>query len=95
MWFFKDRLFGAVRSPAWKHVRGIYIIDHPKCEICGKKGKEVHHIHPVHLYPEEELNLDNLVTLCRRHHFEWGHFFDWRSLNENIKDDIQRIKNKP
>ena len=96
--FLYPDLFGG-RSKNWPSVRKAYINQHPKCEICGKKpllrSNEVHHILPFHLYPTLELNPENFITLCRTHHFEWGHFFSFKSYNQDIRKDIERIKNRP
>lgn len=91
---FIDHTFGAVRSPAWPNFRKTYI--KKECEVCGKKYfLELHHIIPFWQHPELELFPSNVVTLCRTHHLEWGHYFSWASWNDRIKEDIERIKNKP
>ena len=99
MSFFIDKTFGASRNSRWDDVRKKHIIEHPKCAVCGKIGKllsnEVHHILPFWKHPELELEPTNLITLCRTHHFEWGHFFDWSSWNENIALWVGDIINKP
>lgn len=47
---------------------------HRRCEACGTRREiEVHHIRPVHLFPELELDARNLLTLCATHHRELGH----------------------
>ena len=96
---FIDNTFGATRSSVWEKVRRGHLKDQPECQVCGKVGKiisnEVHHIKPFWKYPESELDPHNLITLCRTHHFEWGHFFDWSSWNEDIALWVEFIKNKP
>ena len=43
--------------------------DNHKCVICGSiENLEVHHIKMFSQFPEERLNIDNGVTLCRRCH---------------------------
>ena len=97
--FSRDRMFGATRSSQWDKMREEHIDKFPWCEICDKKGlfrsNEVHHIKPFHLFPNEELNPDNLITLCRIHHLEWGHFFSFKSYNLDIRKDVERIANRP
>jgi 5-methylcytosine-specific restriction protein A len=87
---FVDRTFGASRSPRWASFRREHIKD--KCEVC-RKGHflELHHIKPYHLFPEEETNSDNVVTVCRSCHFSWCHFFSWKKFNSQIKSDIIRV----
>ena len=68
------------RSSAWRNVRGyVFIRDQMLCQDCLKKGlytpaREVHHI--IELTPENitdpeiALNPDNLISLCRKCHYE-------------------------
>ena len=97
-WFknlFADRTFGIARDSRWPKLIDWYFGRNTLCEICGKRGKEIHHIIPVHIDSSKELTSENLITLCRRHHFEWGHFFSWHSYNKDIRADINKIKNRP
>ena len=90
-WFWEDRTFGAVRNPKWPSFRRIYLKS--SCEICGKKWfLELHHILPFNLFPQLELRPENTVTLCRRHHFELAHFFNFKKYNPEIKNWIKKIK---
>jgi hypothetical protein len=80
--------FGS-RSPGWRKVREEFIADHPKCAACGTKNKlEVHHIIPFHIDPSLELDKNNLMTLCRNHHYTFGHFCDWTSWNKFVQSDV-------
>lgn len=88
--FFVDRTFGSPRSSEWSKFRNKHIKD--KCEVCGAKFfLEAHHIKPFYLYPELELEETNLVTLCRKHHLEWAHFFSWSRYNPEIKEWITKV----
>lgn len=94
-----DREFGAVRSSKWPQVRDAHIKQHPLCEVCGTKGTllngcEVHHIRPFHLDKTLELQPENLFTLCRVHHFWWGHLGKWASHNSDVAEDAMIWKNK-
>jgi hypothetical protein len=100
---FDPASLGAARSPQWSGVEKAYRKLHPTCEVCGTKGTltnplNVHHIAPFHLHPELELSVDNLWTMCRQHHFFFGHFDDWSSFNTTVKADsalwISRIENR-
>jgi hypothetical protein len=76
------------RSSSWKTCRNKFLQDHPCCAACGRQEQlEVHHIEPVHIAPEKEVDHNNLITLCRYCHFYLGHFMDWTSWNPNIKQD--------
>lgn len=87
--------FDAERSSKWRAVRNAYILEHPVCEACGTDRElNVHHVKPFHLYPELELDMDNLITLCREHHFRIGHDPDgidgprpanWKSSNPDVR----------
>lgn len=56
---------GKERSPKWDKVRDDFIKLNPCCAVCGStKNLQVHHKKPFHLFPELELDPNNLVTLC-------------------------------
>lgn len=90
-----EPITGAKRSSKWKAVRAKHIKAHPVCEACGTRDDlDVHHIRPFHIAPELELDPSNLITLCRRHHFEIGHLGDWGAENPNVWKDASRYKAK-
>ncbi len=98
----EDRLFGAQRSSQWPRVRSEYLKKYPICEICGtKKDLNVHHKIPVHVNQSQELNPDNLITLCEGNgcHLRFGHLYNFRSFNSDIKTDAilwnKKIRNRP
>lgn len=100
---FFNRL-GGVRSPKWPEVQRKYLIVHPTCEMCGTKGGmmnklNVHHIKPYHLFPEFELDEQNLITLCREHHLFAGHLNNFSSYNVTIREDanywLTKIQQRP
>ena len=74
----------AARSPRWGGTRDAFVAKNATCAFCGRKADEVHQITPVHVWPEGELVTTNLVSLCVKHHFEWGHLGDWRAYNPNV-----------
>jgi len=94
------RIFaGKPRSPRWQSVRKSFLIENPFCLACGeaKQDKlEVHHIHPYHLPGGEDKELDwsNLVTLCTRCHFIFGHLLSWKSWNPDVIMDARRYYRK-
>lgn len=98
--FFK-KLRYAVRSPKWTTIRKQHLKDNPNCAACGRNKKlEVHHIEPVHINPDRELDPANLITLCDSPcHITFGHLLDYKSWNKNVVDDcvvyLNRVKNKP
>jgi hypothetical protein len=88
------------RSRHWKVVRRDYIKHNPACAVCGSRKKlEIHHKQPFYLFPEKELNYNNLITLCHRHHYTFGHLCNYRSYNDEVEYDAivfrKKIKDRP
>ncbi len=86
------------RSSEWVQVRSDFVRKHPRCEACGSAyNLNVHHIVPFHQRPDLELVEDNLITLCREHHFRIGHDPDgkgprkpsWLESNQNVRQDAK------
>jgi hypothetical protein len=99
--FWLKKLRYATRSPKWKKIREEFLKEHNKCAGCGTtKNLEVHHIEPVHINPDKELDIDNLITLCDKYcHFAIGHLMDYKSWNKNVVKDssvyLYRVQNRP
>ncbi len=95
---------GAARSGKWPSVRAEYLRLHPTCEACGTdKELNVHHVHPFHEHPELELQMSNLITLCREHHLTLGHDPDgpdgpmprnWSASNPHVRRDAAKMLSK-
>ena len=91
------------RSSAWPIVRAAHVAHFPTCAACGSNAAlNVHHIEPFHAEPELELEPTNLITLCRRHHFEVGHDPDgpwqpgrpsWNRSNPRVRADAAAVFN--
>lgn len=101
----REKRQGVKRSDGWPEARKEHLVSFPVCVVCGsKKNLQVHHIHPFHLYPELELNPDNLITLCEDDgngcdcHLFIGHLGNFRTYNPDVKEDAeiwnQKIKNR-
>lgn len=101
MFWLSKKLRYAVRSPEWPQVRKEHIKNNPYCAACGRKESlEVHHIEPVHINPDRELDRSNLITLCDKYcHFALGHLMDYKSWNKDICNDAQvyfsKVKKRP
>ena len=89
------------RSSEWVQVRSDFVRKHPRCEACGSTANlNVHHIEPFHQRPDLELVEDNLITLCREHHFRIGHDPDgkgprkpsWLESNPNVRSDAANVR---
>ena len=100
---FRSQTFGA-RSKNWRKVRKAFLKENPTCAVCGKKSKmlkplQIHHIVPYHKDKSKELDVYNLITLCRKHHFFVGHLNSYHSFNSEVKSDseiwLTKIKNRP
>lgn len=89
------------RSDQWPKVKKKHLLLNPRCAACeSRKNKVAHHIKPFHLFPELELDPENLVTLCNKgHHLLFGHLMDYMSYNMNVLTDVaiwnERIKYRP
>lgn len=92
--------YAAERSGKWETVRRKHLETQPACAVCGAKTDlEVHHVRPFHLYPELELEPENLLTLCNRGcHLLIGHLGSYQSWNPNARGDAawwrERIKER-
>ncbi len=93
-------VYGAVpRSPKWPAVRTEYMRSSPRCEACGTvRDLNVHHVIPFHERPDLELSKANLITLCRKHHFEIGHLcgdgnHNWALCsNPRVREDAAKMR---
>ncbi len=102
MMLFRNMFFiSSNRSNKWKKVREDHIKKQPFCQACGRNTNlEVHHIEPVSINPDRELDPENLITLCSKYcHLVFGHFMDYNSWNPNVKEDCgvyyNKVLNKP
>lgn len=91
MWPFNRKIRYAVRSPDWPKLRSEHLKKQPCCMACGScKKPEVHHIIPVHLDKNKELDPNNLITLCDKYcHFIFGHLMNYKSWNIDIIEDAK------
>jgi 5-methylcytosine-specific restriction endonuclease McrA len=74
----RDVGLSAKRSGQWPTVEKHFLEEHPACAACGGTERlNVHHIKPFHVFPELELDPNNLITLCmmigREDHLMIGH----------------------
>lgn len=100
MFGFLRQIRFATRSPKWRDIRKKHLETQSVCQFCGNsKNLEVHHIVPVHIQPELELEYDNLITLCDKNcHLLIGHFMNYKSWNPDVIDQCkimqEKIKNR-
>lgn len=95
---------GKKRHKLWAKVRKEYLKKNKMCAVCGGKKKlNVHHIQPFHLFPDLELDVQNLITLCeasgRECHLQFGHLGSYKSWNKDIRADapiwLHKRMNRP
>lgn len=93
-----DAKLKSKRSSHWATMRHHFISNNPNCAVCnGTKRLNVHHIKPFHIFPELELDTNNLITLCMgKHecHLRFGHGGDFKSYCSNIAAYAQAYKSK-
>jgi hypothetical protein len=86
---------GMERSPKWPGVEKLHLKFHPVCEACGSsKNLNVHHKKPFHLFPESELDMNNLITLCmdKECHIKIGHGDNFKDYNPDVEVDAQKVR---
>ena len=86
---------GMARSPKWPGVEKLHLKFHPVCEACGSNKKlNVHHKKPFHLFPQLELDMNNLITLCmdKECHIKIGHGDNFKDYNPDVEADAQKVR---
>jgi len=90
------------RSSKWpKFMKGL-IDAHPYCSLCGNKNRAhlvCHHVEPVWVNPERELDETNIIVLCEKSevlsglncHHSHGHSSDWRLWNPRIREVCEDV----
>lgn len=96
------RMFGAIMHPIteWQvtSAKDKHRKEFPECALCDVmptffgRSNDVHHLIPVHINPGLACDPDNLITLCRVHHWLVGHCRDWKAYNSNVFGTILEIK---
>ena len=82
------------RSPKWPHVEKLHLKLEPTCAACGSsKNLNVHHKKPFHLFPQFELDMNNLITLCmdKECHLKIGHGNDFKDYNPDVAEDAAKV----
>ncbi len=85
------------RSPKWPKVAAAFLKG-KRCACCGKTIRlNAHHKKPFHLFPELELDPNNLMALCVGTfacHLLIGHLGSWKSYNETAVEDAAYLNHK-
>jgi 5-methylcytosine-specific restriction enzyme A len=84
----RDVGISAKRSAHWPTIEKHFREKYPTCAACGgSKRLNVHHIQPFHIFPELELDTNNLISLCMGKlecHLRLGHLGNFKTYNPNI-----------
>ena len=93
---FRDIGLQHKRSSHWPKLEKEFLQQYPTCAACGgNKRLNVHHIKPFHIFPEEELNIKNLITLCMGRtecHLLIGHGAAFKFYNPYVLKDVDELK---
>lgn len=93
---YRHVITGKKRSPQWHKVQENFLDDNPFCEVCGShQNLQVHHIKPFHLFPELELDPNNLITVCmdkNECHLKIAHGGNFKSYCPDIKKYAKEVK---
>jgi len=91
--FSRGTLIEQSRSNDWEKVKSNYLSKHSHCAYCGTStGLVVHHIIPYHIDHTEELNPNNLITLCEAGnncHLKHGHLNNYKGFNPQICNECK------
>lgn len=89
------------RDSRWPALRTAHLKKERECQYCGRKSNlQVHHILPVHLRADLELDPDNLITLCEPPgadgcHLRQAHLGSFaKGYNLAIREDCARHRER-
>lgn len=84
------------RKGRWRRLRAAHLQKEPECVACGRiTNLEVHHIIPVHINPNRELDPENLITLCaEKCHLVFGHFMSYHCYNSDVRKMATEYRRK-
>jgi hypothetical protein len=88
---------GNGRHIGWYDARKRHLKKENRCCWCGGRiCLEVHTILPWNIFPSEQLNEKNLITLCeapdKNCHFNYGHSRKWMGYVGNIRELCEKRK---
>lgn len=76
------------RSPKWPWFRTKWVEKNPFCCGCGTLNNiQVHHIVPFNVDKSKELDINNVMSLCKTCHFVFGHLNNYNYYNVNVVVD--------
>ena len=60
------------------------------CQLCGLFGcyLNAHHIIPIHINELKALDINNMVSLCKKCHFEKAHDKNYKKINNTIQQQL-------
>lgn len=91
----RDIGISAKRSSKWPTVEKHFREANPTCAACGGKDRlNIHHVLPFHLFPEKELDPENLITMCmgkKECHLRLAHGSDFRAYFPDIRKYAEQV----
>lgn len=95
----RERKKRIARSPKWRSVEKNFLLVNQQCASCGGRYRlAVHHKKPFHLFPELELDPDNLIALCMgtsECHLRIGHGHDFKAYVEKVAELANQTRVDP
>lgn len=84
------------RVAALEQLRASHLKREPKCAACGAtKNLHVHHIIPIKINTQRELDRTNLITLCSRPcHLVFGHLMSPTCYNPDVRKMAEEYRVK-
>lgn len=93
--FLKEFFFGQPRSGKWPALRDKLIEQDKECLACGsEKDLTCHHIIPFSKNKDLELEISNLIVVCKDCHYTFCHLRSWRSYNIHAIKDCREFRLK-
>ncbi len=65
-----------------------FIRDNYTCQLCGIVGHKLnaHHIIPIYIDENKALDIKNMITLCKKCHFERAHCSNYKKIDINLQN---------
>jgi len=82
------------RHKDWSRESKLFMKSFRFCVCCGNKTQVVHHVFPVHAYPDLEMEKSHWRAVCHRCHLLVGHLNLFASWNVKFDEDASLIRSR-